>query len=201
MKIVLIDHHDSFAWNLAHLFGAASGELPEVVQSEALEVARLLEERPELVVLGPGPGHPADPRAAGRSLTAIAALRGRIPLFGVCFGLQLLVVAGGGRVVRAAAPMHGKRSRLRHAGTGLFAGLPPGIAMMRYHSLVAEPATLPPEFKVVATTATGEVMAIEASTARASAVQFHPESIGSTGGERLAANVVEWARRGDWPPS
>ncbi len=196
MRIVLVDHHDSFAWNLVHLFGVVVGRAPEVVQSAELDVAAVLRDPPELLLIGPGPGHPADPQSAGRSLELIGAARGRVPLFGVCFGLQLLVVAAGGRVVAAMRPMHGKRSRLHHGGTRLFAGLPGGVAMMRYHSLVAARVTLPPGTEVVAESATGEVMAIEQEGA--CAVQFHPESIGSEEGERLAGNVVRWARSGRW---
>ena len=211
MKVVLIDHHDSFAWNLAHLFGAAIGALPDVVQSDSLDIAALVASRPDLVLLGPGPGHPADPAAAGRSLAVISALRGQVPLFGVCLGLQLLVVAAGGRVVRAAAPMHGKQSAVAHSGHSLFAGLDNPVAMMRYHSLVAERESLPSALEVIATAPGGEVMAIADEAGRACAVQFHPESVGSRGGpldrsvnrsadgmadgDRLAANVLEWARR------
>ena len=197
MRIVLVDHHDSFTWNLAHLFGALLGGLPEVVESDALDVGALAAVPPDLVLLGPGPGHPADP-AAARSLALIAALRGRAPLFGVCLGLQLLAVAAGGRVVRAAQPMHGKGSAIVHDGKRLFAGLPPRVPMMRYHSLVAERATLPAALQVVASSETGEVMALEEPAARACAVQFHPESIGSPLGAKLAANVIEWARAGRW---
>jgi len=196
VRIVLVDHHDSFAWNLVHLFGGIVGRAPDVVQSAGLDVAALLRRPPELLLIGPGPGHPADPRAAGRSLDLIAAARGRVPLFGVCLGLQLMVVASGGCVVAAAQPMHGKRSRLRHAGTRLFAGMRSDVAVMRYHSLVAARATLPSAIEVVAESDAGEVMAIEQEGA--CAVQFHPESIGSEGGEQLAGNVVRWARSGRW---
>lgn len=197
MRIVLVDHHDSFTWNLAHLFGAQVGRLPEVVASDALDVGALAAAPPDLALLGPGPGHPSDP-AAARSLALIAALRGRAPLFGVCLGLQLLAVAAGGRVVRAARPMHGKGSAIVHDGRRLFAGLPPRVAMMRYHSLVAERATLPAALQVTAESDAGEAMALEEPAARACAVQFHPESIGSPLGARLAANVVAWARAGTW---
>jgi anthranilate synthase component 2 len=194
MRIVLVDHRDSFAWNLVHLFGGVVGRAPEVVQSAALDVARLLRAAPDLLLLGPGPGHPSDPRSAGRSRELITAARGRVPMFGVCFGLQLLVAEQRGRVVAAAAPMHGKRSRLCHAATGIFAGLPPGVTMMRYHSLVAERSSLPAGTTVIAESESGEVMAIEQEGA--CAVQFHPESIGSEGGAVLASNVVRWASEG-----
>lgn len=194
MRIVLIDHRDSFTWNLAHLFGQQVGALPEVVESDALDVAALSAAPPDLLLLGPGPGHPAKAADAGRSPAAITALRGKAPLFGVCFGLQLLVVEAGGRVVRTT-PRHGRSWPIEHADHFLFAGLESPVAMMRYHSLVAERATLPATLRVAATTAEGEVMAIERVDGDACAVQFHPESVGSPRGEQLAKNVLEWAIR------
>ncbi len=194
MRIVLVDHLDSFTFNLAHQFGALTGVLPEVVQSATLDVAGLVAAPPDLVVLGPGPGHPELSIDAGRSLAAIGALRGRAPLFGVCFGLQLMVVEAGGRVVRTT-PRHGRTWPILHDGHFLFSGLPSPVSMMRYHSLVAERGSLPSTLRVVATTAEHDVMAIERVDGDACAVQFHPVSVGSPRGERLAANVLEWAIR------
>ncbi len=193
MKIVLVDHDDSFTWNVAHLFGELAGERPIVVQSRDLDPRALLAAAPDLLLLGPGPGHPENAADAGRSLELIRANAGRVPLFGVCFGLQLLVVACGGRVVRAAQPMHGKSSPIVHRGGGLFAGLPMAVKMMRYHSLVVARTTLPAELDVTAESQSGEVMAIAHAQWPACAVQFHPESVGSPMGRQLAANVLEWA--------
>lgn len=192
MRVVLIDHHDSFTWNLAHQFGERLGALPEVVRCDALDPAALAARPPDLVLLSPGPGHPAQPGYA-RSRAAIEALRGRAPCFGVCLGLQLLVVAEGGRVVRGE-PRHGRIWPVSHDGCGLFAGLPSPASMMRYHSLLAERGTLPASLRVVACTPEGEVMAVERSDGLACAVQFHPESVGSRDGGRLADNVLDWAR-------
>src|SRR5205823_3983091 len=138
----------------AHGFGALTGVLPEVVQSDELDVARVAASRPDLVLFGPGPGHPSVAADAGRSLELIRALTPNrdapVPIFGVCFGLQLLVVASGGRVVPAFEPMHGKECGVEHAGRGLFARLDSPTTVMRYHSLVARRESLPPELEVVA---------------------------------------------------
>jgi anthranilate synthase/aminodeoxychorismate synthase-like glutamine amidotransferase len=203
-RVLLVDHHDSFTWNLAHGLGEEVGELPEVVQSDALDVARVVAAPPDLVVLGPGPGHPSVAADAGRSLELIAALTaptGRstpilpppVPVFGVCFGLQLLVVACGGRVVPALEPMHGKECPVEHDGRGLFARLDSPTTVMRYHSLVAERASLPRELEVVAQSREGEVMAVAHRTRPWWAVQFHPESVGTPLGATLLRNVVELA--------
>jgi anthranilate synthase component 2 len=194
LDVLLVDHQDSFTWNLAHAFGACTGELPRVVDSRKLDSRELAAKPPGLVVLGPGPGHPANPRDAARSLEAIRELGRATPLFGVCFGLQLIVTALGGTVGRARAPVHGKSSPIRHDGTGLFAGLASPAAMMRYHSLVAERASLPRELLVTGDTSQEEVMAIAHATRPIWAVQFHPESVGSPDGAKLIGNVVAMAR-------
>ncbi len=194
MNVLLVDHQDSFTWNLAHALGEWTGALPEVVDSREIEPDRVAASPPDLLLLGPGPGHPAVPRDAARSIDLIRALPETTPLFGVCFGLQLIVAALGGAVVAARAPVHGKSSPVRHDGSGLFASLPAPVEMMRYHSLVAERASLPSELRVVGETQHGEVMAIAHASRPWWAVQFHPESIGSPLGTRLLGNVVALAR-------
>lgn len=193
MRIVLVDHLDSFTWNLAHALGEITGELPDVVEGRALEPGSDRVRDADLVVLGPGPGHPAVAEDAGGSLALIGAIGGRVPLFGVCFGLELLVHHCGGRVT-AVPPMHGRSSRVEHDGTGAFRGLPSPIEMMRYHSLAAERASLPPSLEVVAQAEDRAVMAVRHREWPAHAVQFHPESVGSPLGARLLRNVVEMAR-------
>jgi len=202
VKVLLVDHQDSFTWNLAHALGACTGALPRVLDSREVVPGRVAAEPPDLVVLGPGPGDPADRRDAARSLELVLALPEATPLFGVCFGLQLLVTALGGRVVPAREPMHGKSSPVLHDGAGLFEGLPAPVEMMRYHSLVAERATLPRDLHVTGESSQGEVMAIAHARRPLAAVQFHPESVGSPRGARLIENAVAMARRagGGGPP-
>jgi anthranilate synthase/aminodeoxychorismate synthase-like glutamine amidotransferase len=195
LDVLLVDHQDSFTWNLAHAIGAFTGALPSVVDSRAVEPARVAAAPPDLLVLGPGPGHPAVPRDAARSLELLRALPVATPVFGVCFGLQLIVTAAGGEVVRARAPVHGKSSTILHDGTGPFRGLAAPARMMRYHSLVADRTTLPSELIVTARSPEGEVMAIAHRERPLWAVQFHPESVGSPDGTRLIENVLELAQR------
>ena len=195
MTILVVDHEDSFTWNLVHAFGELGACVPEVVQSRDLDVARVARRATDLLVLSPGPGHPARPEDAGRTLALLRALPPAVPCFGVCFGLQLLALHAGASVVPARAPVHGKSVAVRHDGHALFAGIESGAPMMRYHSLVVDAATLRPPWRAIAWSPDGEVMALAAAGRPAWAVQFHPESIGSPDGTRLLANVLELARR------
>jgi anthranilate synthase/aminodeoxychorismate synthase-like glutamine amidotransferase len=195
VTIVVVDHEDSFTWNLVHAFGELGACVPEVVQSRELDVARLARRALDLLVLSPGPGHPARPGDAGRTLALLRALPPEVPCFGVCFGLQLLALEGGATVVPAREPVHGRSVAVRHDGHPLFAGIEPGASMMRYHSLVVDAATLRAPWRAIAWSPAGEVMAIEAAGRPTWAVQFHPESIGSPDGTRLLANVLGLARR------
>jgi para-aminobenzoate synthetase len=201
MRILLVDHQDSFAFNLVHGFGEVTGERPRVLDSTAPGATRVWQDLRsslgglDLVVLGPGPGNPGNPRDAGLSFEVLDRVLGRVPVFGVCLGLQLLVAGLGGRIRPAAAVVHGKSLPLTHDGLGLFRGIPSPVGMMRYHSLVADPARLPPELRVTAWSEDREIMALEHSEAPAWAVQFHPESVGSPLGKRLLRNVVDAARR------
>ena len=195
MRIVVVDHEDSFTWNLVHAFGELGDGVPEVVQSRDLDITNLLARAPNLVVLSPGPNHPARPEDAGRTLALLRALPATCPCFGVCFGLQLLAIHAGARVVAAPEPVHGKSVAVRHEGHPLFEGIASGAPMMRYHSLIADAATLRPPWRAIAWSPRNEVMAIEAAGRPAWAVQFHPESIGLLDGMRLIANVVAMVRR------
>jgi len=195
VRILVVDHQDSFTWNLVHAFGALAASEPEVVDSRAIDVAGVAARPPDLLVLSPGPGHPADPAASGRTLELLRALPPSAPLFGVCFGLELLAVHAGGRVVAARAPVHGKMVAVRHDGHALFDGVASGTPMMRYHSLVADGASLRAPWRPIAWSPRDEVMALAADGRPAWAVQFHPESIGSPDGPRLLENVVRLARR------
>ncbi len=195
MNVVLIDHQDSFTFNLVHALGAITGRRPEVRDSRSHWWNPEDEQRTDLLVLGPGPGHPEIGSASGRSLDLIKGVPNQVPVFGVCFGLQLLVVAEGGKVIPARAVIHGKSEPMRLRDAELFRGLPASVSMMRYHSLVADRKQLPKVWSVTATDARGDVMAIRHVRWPRSAVQFHPESVGSPEGEVLLRNVIEGAAR------
>src|SRR5688572_5607705 len=147
MTTLIVDNYDSFTWNLYQLFGALGAE-PRVVRNDALDLGAVRALRPSHVVLSPGPGRPDDPRRIGITTALLRSLE--VPILGVCLGHQAIVCTEGGRVVRAAGPMHGKTSFVEHDGVGLFRGLPSPFPAMRYHSLVAERASLPTSLTVSA---------------------------------------------------
>ena len=182
--VVVVDHHDSYTWNLVHLVAAVTGVLPAVVQHDEVAAEDVL--RHSHVVLSPGPGHPsvAADFEVGREVLAA----GTKPVLGVCLGMQGLVAAYGGTVDRVD-PGHGVLASVEHDGTGLFAGLPPGFAAVRYHSLAA--LTVPPALRVTATdSVTGLVMGVEHRGLPLAGVQFHPESVLSEHGEALVRNFL-----------
>ena len=181
--VVVVDHHDSYTWNLAHLVAAVTGHLPAVVPHDRVGVADVLAH--SHVVLGPGPGH-AGVRAdfaVGRDVLAA----GRVPVLGVCLGLQGLVVACGG-AVEPVPPAHGRVARITHDGRGVFRDVPDGFAAVRYHSLAA--TAVPGCLEVSATSEDGVVMGVRHRTLPFEGVQFHPESILSEHGARLVENFL-----------
>ncbi len=190
--ILLIDNYDSFTWNLVHLIGGL-GETVEVVRNDALPADEAIARKPSAIVLSPGPGTPAE---AGICVELVRrAVETGTPLFGVCLGLQSIAEASGGKVVRARRQMHGKTSRIRHDGDGLFKGLPLLFQATRYHSLVAEAASLPNSLKASAhSDDDGEIMAVEHAAAPVAGVQFHPESIASEHGLALFRNFLDWSQ-------
>jgi anthranilate synthase component II len=181
--VVVVDHYDSYTWNLVHLVAAVTGALPRVVQHDQVSADEVLAH--SHVVLSPGPGHPDHPRdfAVGREVL-LAATR---PVLGVCLGMQGLVTAYGGTVERVT-PAHGEVASVEHDGRGVFAGLPPGLAAVRYHSLAA--VTVPDALEVSARTG-AVVMGVRHRSLPLEGVQFHPESILSEHGLQLVANFLE----------
>jgi len=189
MKILLVDHEDSFVHTLANYFRQTGAEV-RTVRSPVPE-AVFDDYRPDLVVLSPGPGMPAD---FDCKATIRKARDRELPIFGVCLGLQALTEAYGGNLRQLNLPMHGKPSRIRinHPGK-VFSGLPKTITVGRYHSIFADPSRLPDDFVVTAETEDGVVMGIEHRSEPVAAVQFHPESImtlGQNAGMRMIENVV-----------
>ena len=187
--ILVIDNYDSFTFNLVQMMREA-GAAVKVVRNDAIDIAGIEAAKPEAIVLSPGPGRP---ESAGITLEAVRAFAGKIPLFGICLGHQAIAQAFGGKIVPAKRLMHGKASRLRHDGRGIFAGLDQGMAAMRYHSLAVERESLPDCLEVTAESEDGEIMGLRHKTLAVESVQYHPESIGTPQGARQIANIVEAA--------
>jgi len=182
-EVVVVDHHDSYTWNLVHLVAAVTGELPTVVQHDDTSAERVLGF--SHVVLSPGPGTPTDPAdfAVGREVL----LAGTVPVLGVCLGMQGLVTAYGG-VVDRVVPAHGDLAVVTHDGRGVFAGVPQGFTAVRYHSLAA--LSVPDSLEVSARSGDGTVMAVRHRSLPLEGVQFHPESVLSEHAALLVANFL-----------
>ncbi len=180
----MVDHHDSYTWNLVHLVAAVTGVLPHVVQHDEVSAAEVLAH--DHVVLSPGPGHPDDPVdfAVGREVL----LAGSRPVLGVCLGMQGLVTAYGGTVERIE-PAHGDVARVTHDGRGVFRGMEQGFAAVRYHSLGV--TALPTDvLTATAWSEDGVVMGVRHRTLPLEGVQFHPESILSEHGRAIVARFL-----------
>jgi anthranilate synthase component 2 len=184
--LLLLDNYDSFTYNLYHYFGEL-GAVATVLRNDALGVADALALRPQAIVISPGP---CDPDRAGISVDLVREAAGICPILGVCLGHQAIAQAFGGRIVRAPQIMHGKVSEIEHAGGGLFRGLPSPFLATRYHSLVAEPDTLPACLEVTARTRDGVIMAVRHRELPIHGVQFHPESIETRHGHQLLENFL-----------
>jgi para-aminobenzoate synthetase component 2 len=185
-RLLLIDNYDSFTYNLVQAFLVLGADV-RVFRNDAIDIAGAQALTPTHLCISPGPGTPYD---AGVSMDMIRAFAGKIPVFGVCLGHQSIVEVFGGRVVRAGRLMHGKTSRIDHDGQSLFAQLPQLCEVGRYHSLIAQPETLPPVLEVTARTPEAEIMGVRHRTLNVEGVQFHPESVLTPDGPRLMHNFL-----------
>ncbi len=199
--ILMIDNYDSFTFNLVQVLQAAGAEV-RVVRNDQITAADIeamadnAVEDLRGIVISPGPG---DPASAGVSVETIriAARRG-IPLLGVCLGMQSMGAAWGASIVRAPTLVHGEASNVEHDGQGLLAGMPAGFPAARYHSLCVDPATLPADLYVTATSPEdGVVMGIRHRTLPIEGVQFHPESVLTPDGPHLLANFLRLCGEGE----
>ena len=187
--ILLVDNYDSFVHNLARYFQRL-GQETRIVRNDAILAKTIQSDPPRAIVLSPGP---CTPRLAGCSVDVVRQLTGHVPILGICLGHQAIVEALGGRVIRAPEPMHGRSSLITHDEQGPFAGVPNPLLVGRYHSLIAEAATLPDCLVVAATTGDGQIMAVRHRQHPVMGLQFHPESILTDHGYRLLAGFLKLA--------
>ncbi|GGD33978.1 anthranilate synthase component II [Pseudoxanthomonas indica] len=190
--LLMLDNYDSFTYNLVQYLQALGAEV-KVVRNDAMTVDEIAALAPERIVISPGP---CTPNEAGVSLEVIERLGATTPILGVCLGHQGIGQAYGGKVIRAGQIMHGKTSRIRHEGKGVFAGLPDSYEATRYHSLVVERSSLPEALEITAWTENEdgsfeEIMGLRHREFPVEGVQFHPESILTEHGHALLKNFLE----------
>lgn len=185
--LLLIDNYDSFTYNLYQLISEL-GEKVEVVRNDEVTVDQIDALAPDRIVISPGPGSPQE---AGISRDVIRQLGPRVPIMGVCLGLQCIGQVYGGTVSRAGELLHGKTSMVYHQGAGVFEGLPTPFEAVRYHSLVVQRDTVPSVLDITAQTAGGLVMGLRHQEYPVEGVQFHPESILTQHGAPLLANFLK----------
>ncbi|MDB9894802.1 aminodeoxychorismate/anthranilate synthase component II [Reinekea forsetii] len=217
MNVLIIDNYDSFTFNLYQYIGEilssaqSRGDLGEfsvsVKRNDELSLAQIQELQPDRIIISPGPGSPDDERYFGVCTEVIRTLGPTTPLLGVCLGMQGIVHSFGGHIIKAPVPMHGKVSPIQHDQRGLFTGVPDQLEVMRYHSLIANPKTLPECLRV--TSAVGalaaadfddrsqlqndadfEIMAVQHIDYPIYGIQFHPESFATEGGKDLIRNFL-----------
>lgn len=187
--ILIVDNYDSFVHNLSR-YCVELGCETTVERNDAVNLNELSSRELEAIIISPGP---CTPEQAGVSVELIRRFHGQIPILGVCLGHQSIAAAFDANVIRAAEPVHGRTSDISHESTRLFSDIPNPFTATRYHSLVVEESTLPDCLHVTARTTDGIVMAIEHRTELLFGVQFHPESILTTGGHQLLANFLRLA--------
>jgi para-aminobenzoate synthetase component 2 len=185
--LLVIDNYDSFTYNLVQYLGELGQEI-QVRRNDEVTLEEIDSQlRPEKIVISPGPGTPND---AGVSLEVIEHFAGRVPILGVCLGHQAIGQAFGGKVVRAPELMHGKASEICHDGRTIFEGLEDHFNAGRYHSLIVERQSLPECLEISAVTDDDVIMGLRHKEMKVEGVQFHPESIMTTGGKKLLANFL-----------
>ncbi len=184
-RILVIDNYDSFVYNLVQYLAQLGAEVDVWRNDDPRFDTADWADGYDGVLISPGPG---TPESAGVCIDVVRSHAGQLPIFGVCLGLQSIAVAFGGVVGRAPELLHGKTSEVLHEGVGVFAGLPSPLTTTRYHSLALDPATVPDELEVTATTESGVIMAVRHRRLPVESVQFHPESVLTEGGYQMLAN-------------
>ncbi len=184
--LLIIDNYDSFTYNLVQYLGELGADI-RVYRNDFISIREIHQLAPQRLLVSPGP---CTPKEAGISVEALRHFAGRLPVLGVCLGHQSLAYAFGGEIIRADRLMHGKTSMIHHDGKTIFKGLPNPFEATRYHSLIVNRNTLPPEFEISAETVDGEIMGIRHRPTGAEGVQFHPESILTKAGKDLLKNFL-----------
>ncbi|MFC1618770.1 anthranilate synthase component II [Candidatus Neomarinimicrobiota bacterium] len=184
--ILVLDNYDSFTYNLVQYIGVFRSDV-QVMRNDAFSIDSLRKIKPEKIIISPGPGRPEN---AGLSVEVVKEFGSELPILGVCLGHQAIAVAYGARVVQAPEIRHGKTSAIVHENSRLLNGLPSPLEATRYHSLVVDEQSLPPDLVVTARTSSGLVMGIEHRTHPISGLQFHPESILTEHGPRIIENFI-----------
>lgn len=191
MKVLVIDNYDSFVYNLVQYLGELGGETI-VYRNDQITLRQAIDLQPDRIVLSPGPGTPEETRYFGICSTIVQHMSRDIPTLGVCLGHQGIIHAFGGKIVSATRLMHGKTSRIRHDGKGLFKGVRNPFTATRYHSLVGERNTLSPCLEITAESLDdGEIMGVRHTFYPIEGLQFHPESILCEDGKRIIKNFLD----------
>ncbi|KAF9268718.1 GATase-domain-containing protein [Marasmius fiardii PR-910] len=195
LDVLMIDNFDSFTWNLYQQLSLLGASVT-VIRNDAISPSQFPLLKLNSLIISPGPGHPQTD--SGISRDAIKYFKGKVPVLGVCMGLECLVDLYGGQIAYAGEIMHGKVSRVRHDNRGCFKDVPQGIQSIRYHSLSTQLASLPAELEITSATEESDViMGVRHKEYTLEAVQYHPESILSEGGDELIANFLK-LRGGYW---
>jgi para-aminobenzoate synthetase component II len=184
--ILLLDNYDSFTYNLAQYLGELGCTL-EVHRNDKISVEEIVRRKPERIVISPGP---CTPQEAGISVELIQKLAPKFPIFGVCLGHQAIGAAFGAKIIRAPKLFHGKTSEIEHDGKGIFRSVPNPLTATRYHSLIVERKSLPPELQISAETKDGVIMGLRHRKFKVEGVQFHPESVLTESGKLILKNFL-----------
>jgi len=187
MRVLVIDNYDSFTYNLVQYLGELGAEVL-VRRNDEVALAEIPALYPDRIVISPGP---CTPNEAGVSLEVVEKVPAGVPVLGVCLGHQAIGQAYGGKVVRAAKPVHGKTARISHDGEGVYRGLPQSFEATRYHSLVIEPDSVPECLTVTSWTEDGVIMGVRHEERPVEGVQFHPESVLTQSGREILKNFLE----------
>ncbi len=191
MKVLVIDNYDSFVYNLVQYIGELGGE-PLVYRNDQITLQQAMRLNPQRIVISPGPGTPEETHYFGVCSSILREMSCKIPTLGVCLGNQGIIYAFGGKIVQARRLMHGKTSKIRHDGKGVFEGVKNPFTATRYHSLVGDRSSIPSCLKITAESVDdGEVMGVRHINYPIEGVQFHPESILCEDGKKIIKNFLE----------
>ncbi|WP_256205296.1 anthranilate synthase component II [Piscibacillus halophilus] len=182
----MIDHEDSFTYNLVHILEEIGEEVLTIEQTE-VSIENMKKLNPRAVILSPGPGHPKDQTFSKR---ALHSLKGQVPILGVCLGFQIIVEYFGGTIREASRPMHGLTDHVLHDGETIYSQLESPVQVTRYHSLIADAKSFPRELTITGSTSQGEIMSCRHNQYPIEGVQFHPEAILTKHGKQLLQNFL-----------